>query len=144
MSDWEADDVSLDMKLGPEHLGYMRLGSKVADLASGIDLDAQKTVTQWSKMSRFFNKKLSECVKLDKQWSKFFKKSGHHVHATGMLDAWEDFAEQTQHWQVLDGPDELGELMLLLEGTCSSLEEKLGAIGAFESEHEESEDSVEE
>ena len=49
MSDWE-EDVSLDLKLGPEHLGYMRLGSKVADLASGIDLNAQKSVSQWSKI----------------------------------------------------------------------------------------------
>ena len=88
MSDWEAnDDVSLDLKLGPEHLGYMCLGSEVADLASGIDLSANKTVPQWSKMLRFFNKKLAKCVELDKQWSNFFKKSGHHVHATGMLDA---------------------------------------------------------
>ena len=142
MSDWE-DDLLLDLKLGPEHLGYMRLGSEVAKLAKGINWNAPESGAQWSKMAKFFNKKLSELVELDKQWSKFFKKSGHHVHATGMLDAWEDFAEQTTHWQVLDGPDELGELMLLLEGTCSSLEEKLGAIGAFESEHEESEDSVE-
>ena len=135
--------MSLDGKLGPEHLGYMRLGSEVAKLANGINWDVPKSGEQWSKMAKFFKKKLAELVELDKQWSKFFKKSGHHVHATGMLDAWEDFAEQTTHWQVLDGPDELGELMLLLEGTCSSLEEKLGAIGAFESEHEESEDSVE-
>ena len=141
MSDWEAnDDVSLDITLGPEHLGYMRLGSKVADLASGIDLNAQKTVTQWSKMSRFFNKKLSECVELDKQWSEFFKKSGHHVHVTGMLDAWEDFADQTKHWQALEGRDELGDLMMLLESTCGSLEEKCGAVETVESEEEESEE----
>ena len=130
----------LDLKLGPEHLGYMRLGSEVADLASGIDLNAQKTVTQWSKMSRFFNKKLSECVKLDKQWSKFFKKSGHHVHATGMLDAWEDFADQTKHWQALEGLDELGALMMLLESTCSSLEEKCGAFEVVKSEQEDGEE----
>ena len=67
--------MSLDLKLGPEHLGYMRLGSEVADLASDIDLNAQKTVLQWSKMSRFFNKKLAECVELDKQWSKFFTRN---------------------------------------------------------------------
>ena len=132
--------MSLDLKLGPELLGHMRLGSKVADLASGIDLNAQKTVPQWSKMSRFFNKKLSECVELDKQWSEFFKKLGHHVHATGMLDAWEDFDDQTKHWQALEGPDELGALMMLLESTCSSLEEKCGAVKAVKLEEEESEE----
>ena len=130
--------MSLDGKLGPEHLGYMRLGSEVAKLASGINWDVPKSGEQWSKMAKFLNKKLAELVELDTQWSKFFKKSGHHVHATGMLDAWEDFAEQTKHWQVLDGPDELGELMLLLESTCSLLEEKLGAVETFESEQEES------
>ena len=130
--------MSLDLKLGAEHLGYMRLGSEVADLASGIDLSAQKT--QWSKMLRFFNKKLSKCVELDKQWSTFFKKSGHHVHATGMLDAWEDFADQTKHWQALEGPDELGALMMLLESTCSSLEEKCVAFETVKSEQEDSEE----
>ena len=143
MSDWE-DDMLLDGKLGPEHLGYMRLGSEVAKLASGINWNAPKSGEQWSKMAKFFNKKLAELVELDTQWSKFFKKSGHHVHATGMLDAWEDFAEQTNHWQVLEGPDELGELMMLLESTCSSLEEKLGAVETVKSEQEESEDSDEE
>ena len=120
----------------------MRLGSEVAKLASGINWNAPKSGEQWSKMAKFFNKKLAELVELDTQWSKFFKKLGHHVHATGMLDAWEDFAEQTKHWQVLDGPDELGELMMLLENTCNSLEEKLGAFET--SEQEESEDSAEE
>ena len=139
MSDWE-DDVSLDLKLGPEHLGYMRLGSEVADLASGIDLNAQRTAPQWSKMSRFFNKKLSKCVELDKQWSEFFKKLGRHVHATGMLDAWEDFADQTKHWQAVEGPDELGDLMMLLESTCSSLKEKCGAVETVKLDEEESEE----
>ena len=68
----------------------------------------------------------------------FFKKSGHHVHATGMLDAWEDFADQTKHWQALEGPDELGALMNLLESTCSSLEEKCGAVKTGESEQDDS------
>ena len=132
--------MSSDVKLGPEHLGYMRLGSKVAELAGGIDLNSPKSVNQWSKMAKFFNKKLSECVELDKQWSKFFKKSGHHVHATGMLDAWEDFAEQTKHWQALEGPDDLGDLMVLLESTCSLLEEKCGVVETVKSEQEESEE----
>ena len=70
----------------------------------------------------------------------FFKKSGYHVHATGMLDAWEDFAEQTKHWQALEGPDELGDLMVLLENACSSLEEKCGAVETVESEQEDSEE----
>ena len=54
MSDWE-DDMSLDGKLGPEHLGYMRLGSEVAKLANGINWDVPKSgapfVTEMSDTS---------------------------------------------------------------------------------------------
>ena len=62
------------------------------------------------------------------------------MHATGMLDAWEYFADQTKHWQALEGPDELGDLMMLLESTCGSLEEKCGAVKTVELSEEESEE----
>ena len=66
MSGWESDDdMALDLKVGPNDLAYMQLGSELAELAECVDWSANNTVQQWSKMLKFFNKKLAECVWLE-------------------------------------------------------------------------------
>ena len=145
MSEWDTDDdMSLDLKVRHNDLVSMQLGSEVAEVVEGIDWSANKTVQQWSKMLKFFNMKLAECGRLESQWSVFFNKAGYPVNLTGMLDAWEDFADQTKQWHEIEGPEELGALVVLLEGTRNTPQDKCAAVASGKDDSDQEVESDEE